>query len=253
MSIVIPSYETVRAGGARAMVTARCSQAIRQILEDETLYEYAARQPDARVMVGRAPVFAIALPGGCGNVVVRHSMRGGWAAKLSSDLFILPTRGLREVMNALRLRASGVSTPEVVAYVSYPVGGILRRSDVATREIPGGHDLSVVLRELKEPDHRRMALDAVAALLRSLTHAGAHHQDLNLKNILLTSGDGDGLQSHVIDIDRVRFSSPESPLVAKANLDRLLRSLAKWRDAGRLDFSPEEESHLRQHSVEVRS
>lgn len=253
MKIVIPPYQTVRAGTGRAMVTGDCAPAIRQILEKETLYEFAARQPDARVMTGRAPVFAIELPMGCGRVVVRHSMRGGLAAKVTQDLFILPTRGLRELMNSLRLRASGVSTPEVVAYVSYAVGGIFRRSDVATREIPDGHDLSTVLHELKEPDHRRMAFDAIAKLLKALSHAGAHHQDLNLKNILLTSGAGEGLDAHVLDIDRVRFSSPESPLVAKANLDRLLRSLRKWHDAGRIRFAPEDETFLRQHGSEVRS
>jgi hypothetical protein len=98
--------------------------------------------------------------------------------------------------------------------------------------------------------HRIMVLDAVAALLRHLTHAGAYHQDLNLKNILLTAGEGPGLDAHVLDVDRVRFSSPGSPLVAKANLDRLIRSLRKWRDNEGLPYSAEDEEHLRLKSVE---
>src|SRR5207237_10822525 len=99
----------------------------------EGLYEFAARQPDAVALIGRAPVFAVSLPGECGRVVVRHNMRGGWMAKISKDLFFLPTRGFRELIASLRLRASGVSTPEVVAYVSYPKNLVLRRSAVEKR------------------------------------------------------------------------------------------------------------------------
>lgn len=248
--IRIPSYERFEVNGARVVATANCAASIRQVLEAEKLYEYAARQPDATPLVGRAPVFAVNLPGECGRVVVRHNMRGGWAAKISSDLFVLPTRGYRELIASLRLRASGVSTPEVIAYVTYPMNLLLRRSDVATREIPDGHDLSVALAKVTDHVHRVMVLDAVVKLLRSLTQAGAHHQDLNLKNVLLTAGDGPDLDAHILDVDRVRFSSPGSPLVAKANLDRLIRSLRKWRDLYELPYSAEDEEYLRLRSVE---
>ena len=170
-------------------------------------------------------------------------------ARVSRDLFFLPTRGFRELIASLRLRASGVSTPEVVAYVSYPKTWLLRRSDVATREIRDGHDLSVALARITDRDHRVMVLDAIARLLRALTQAGAHHPDLNLKNVLLTAGQGEGLDAHVLDVDRVRFSSPGSPLVARANLDRLIRSLRKWRDDHALPYSAEDEEYLRLRSV----
>lgn len=250
IGITIPSYERFAVGGARVVATMTCAASIRDVLQRERLYEYAARQPDATPLVGRAPVFAINLPGSCGRVVVRHNMRGGWMAKINKDLFILPTRGFRELIASLRLRASGVSTPEVVAYVSYPLNWILRRSDVATREIVNGHDLSVALTKVTDHAHRVMVLDAVAKLLRSLTHAGAHHPDLNLKNVLVTAGEGEGLDAHVLDVDRVRFSSPGSPLVAKANLDRLIRSLRKWRDNFELPWSAEDEEYLRLRSGE---
>jgi tRNA A-37 threonylcarbamoyl transferase component Bud32 len=188
IGVTIPSYERFAVGGARVVATMSCAASIREVLERERLYEYAARQPDAVPLVGRAPVFAISLPGACGRVVVRHNMRGGWMAKINKDLFVLPTRGFRELIASLRLRASGVSTPEVVAYVSYPKNWILRRSDVATREIVNGHDLSVALTRVTDHAHRVMVLDAVVKLLRALTHAGAHHPDLNLKNVLLTAG-----------------------------------------------------------------
>jgi tRNA A-37 threonylcarbamoyl transferase component Bud32 len=250
IGITIPSYERFEVGAARVVAAQTCSASIRGVLEKERLYEYAARQPDAVPLAGRAPVFAVNLPGSCGRVVVRHNMRGGWMAKISSDVFLLPTRGFRELIASLRLRSSGVSTPEVLAYVSYPMNFVLRRSDVATREIPNGHDLSIALAKVTDHDHRVMVLDAVAKLLRSLTHAGAHHQDLNLKNVLLTAGEGPGLDAHVLDVDRVRFSSPGSPLVAKANLDRLIRSLRKWRDSHALPYSAEDEEYLRLRSIE---
>jgi hypothetical protein len=250
IGIRIPSYERFQVGDARVVATAACAGAIREVLEKERLYDYAARQPDAVALVGRAPVFAVDLPRECGRVVVRHNMRGGWMAKVSKDLFVFPTRGFRELIASLRLRASGVSTPEVVAYVSYPINLVLRRSDVATREIANGHDLSVALAKVTDHAHRVMVLDAIAKLLRSLTQAGAHHQDLNLKNVLLTAGDGPGLDAHLLDVDRVRFSSPGSPLVAKANLDRLIRSLRKWRDLHELPYSAEDEEYLRLRSIE---
>jgi len=249
VGLTIPSYERFEVNGARAIAAKSCAAGIRGVLEGERLYEYAERQPDAVPLVGRAPVFAVNLPG-CGRVVVRHNMRGGWMAKISSDLFLLPTRGYRELLASLRLRAGGVSTPEVLAYVSYPKNLMLRRSDVATREIANGHDLSVALAKVTDHDHRIMVLDAIVKLLPALTHAGAHHQDLNLKNILLTAGEGPGLDAHVLDVDRVRFSSPGSPLVAKANLDRLFRSLRKWRDLHELPYSAEDEEYLRLRSVE---
>lgn len=249
IALSIPSYERFEVNGARVVAAKNCSGGIREVLEREALYDYAARQPDAVPLVGRAPVFAVNLPG-CGRAVVRHNMRGGWMAKFSKDLFLLPTRGFRELLASLRLRASGVSTPEVLAYVSYPKNVLLRRADVATREIPNGHDLSVALAKITDHAHRVMVLDAVVGLLKALTHAGAHHQDLNLKNILLTAGEGPGLDAHVLDVDRVRFSSPASPLVTQANLDRLIRSLRKWRDLHELPFSAEDEEYLRLRSVE---
>ena len=248
--ITLPSYERFEVSGARVIASKKCSASLRSVLEREGLYEFAARQSDTIPLVGRTPVFAVNLPGDCGRVVVRHNMRGGWMGKVSKDLFLLPTRGFRELIASLRLRASGVSTPEVVAYVSYPTNIVLRRSDVATREIPNGHDLSVALAKVTDHDHRVMVLDAVVRLLKALTQAGAQHQDLNLKNILLTAGEGPGLDAHILDVDRVRFSSPGSPLVAKANLDRLIRSLRKWRDFHELPYSAEDEEYLRLRSAE---
>ncbi|HEX2721919.1 MAG TPA: lipopolysaccharide kinase InaA family protein [Gemmatimonadaceae bacterium] len=237
VAIGIPGYTRINANGARGHVVQRCHEAIESILADETLYDYALRQPDRQEYIGRAPAYAFALGEPCGRVVVRHAMRGGLLARSGSDLFFPPTRGLRELVNSLRLRRAGVPTPEVIAVVSYRAGAVLRRSDVATQEVAGSHDLAVVLREMGPSGDRDACLRAAGDLLGALTRAGAHHPDLNARNILLTWDSAHGAAAHILDIDRVRFHVPGDPMVARANLARLVRSLFKLRDKRELDVT----------------
>ena len=227
----LPGYAKIRVKDARGLVLETCHDVLETILGTDTLYSYAAIQPEVRRFPGRAPVYAISLPDGCGDIVVRHAMRGGALAGLDTDLFLPPTRGLRELVNSLRLRLSGVSTPEVVAFVTYRAGPLLRRGDVATREIPNGHDLSRVLSEIEPGDQRDACMRAVGLLLRDLARAGAHHPDLNLRNVLVTWDGVEGAKAHVLDVDRIRFHVPGDPMVARANRQRLERSIRKWRDS----------------------
>ena len=239
VSVSMPGYAKIRVKGARGLVVETCKSEMEQILGNETLYAYAARQTDARKFTGRATAYGISLGYGCGNVVVRHAMRGGLLGKTGSDLFLPPTRGLRELVNSLRLRLTGVPTPEVIAFVSYPAGQIFRRSDVATREIPDSHDLSVVLREMQDTEHRDACLNAAGKLLTQLARAGAHHPDLNARNVLIT-WETDGARAHVLDVDRIRFHLPGDPMVGRANLNRLQRSLRKLRERESLTVSDSE-------------
>lgn len=236
VTVSMPGYAKIRVKNARGLVVETCKAELEQILASETLYAYAGRQPDARQFKGRATAYGISLGFGCGNVVVRHAMRGGLLGKTGSDLFLPPTRGLRELVNSLRLRLSGVPTPEVVAFVSYPAGQIFRRSDVATREISDSHDLSVVLREMQDKEHRDACLKAAGKLLIQLARAGAHHPDLNARNVLIT-WESEGARAHVLDVDRIRFHLSGDPMVAEANLNRLKRSLQKLRERESLTVS----------------
>jgi hypothetical protein len=70
---------------------------------------------------------------------------------------------------------------------------------------------------------------AVAALIASMTMAGARHPDLNIKNILVTRHDGGAVYAQVIDVDRVWFDQPLHHRVTERNIHRLTRSLEKWR------------------------
>ena len=49
VALSIPSYERFEINGARAVVAKSCAASIRQVLEREALYDYAARQPDGVV------------------------------------------------------------------------------------------------------------------------------------------------------------------------------------------------------------
>ena len=235
MRISLPGYARLTSSRARGITLENCRLTIESILEAETIYDFAARQPDARKFKGRATVYAIELPNACGPAVVRRSMRGGWLSSLSTDLFLPPTRALRELVASLRLRSAGVATPEVIAFATYPVGTIFRRSDVVTREIRG-EDLGSLLASGPSEERRQVALETAAALVASLSLAGAHHSDLNVRNILV-SGD----VAYILDVDRIRFHVPGDPIVLQANIARLKRSLRKRRD---LDKLPIEESEI---------
>jgi hypothetical protein len=251
IAVSIPGYAKLKAGGARGLAIESCREPIEEILAKETLYEYAGRQPDARTFRGRAPAYAITLGGDCGRVVVRHAMRGGIIGRTGTDVFVAPTRGLRELVNSLRLRLAEVPTPEVVAIVSYRAGPLLRRSDVATREIPDSHDLAVVLKEMPRGDHRDACVQAAGRLLASLTRAGAHHPDLNARNILVEWDAATGARAHVLDVDRIRFHVPGDPMVSSANMERLERSLTKLRGLGEIAVEDSEIETIRKVSREA--
>lgn len=237
----MPGYARIQSPRARGIALEVCRPAIEAVLADETVYDFAARQPEARKFTGRATVYGIQL-GDCGDVVVRRSMRGGMLAALNRDLFLPPTRGLRELLTSMHLRALGVSTPEVVAFVVYPVGAVLRRGDVVTREVLGD-DLGSLLDARVAGERRSHALEAAGNLIGLLSRAGAHHPDLNLRNVLIDRSELP--QAWVLDVDRIRFHVPGDPIVLSANIERLERSLRKRRDLREIDITDEEISQLR--------
>jgi 3-deoxy-D-manno-octulosonic acid kinase len=241
----LPGYARISGNGVRGLAIESSRAGIEEILSAETLYDYAARQPGARTFRGRVPAYAITLPQEGGDVVIRHAVRGGALGKTGSDLFFPPTRALRELINSMRLRMAGVPTPEVVAFVTYRAGPLMRRSDVATRERKDAHDLSVVLKEIPTGEHRAQCLTATGRLLSVLARVGAHHPDLNARNVLISWDDAHGAQAHVLDVDRIRFHVPADPMVFKANFDRLERSLEKLRERENLPVTDEEIESIR--------
>ncbi len=183
-------------------------------------------------MKGRDTAWGTWLPNGP-EVVVRHSRHGGLLAPLTRDLFLAPTRAPRELEVALRLRDAGVRTPDVLAYAVYSAAGPLCRADVVTARVHGVA-LPAAWASAVDSRQRHAIADAVGALLGALRDAGAHHPDLNARNVLVAPT-GDELIAWVLDVDRVQFRRSSSDAAAR-NAGRLAHSLAQLRDEGTIDL-----------------
>ena len=225
--MTIPAgYERLLQAHAVAVARSDLIPAIRQALVGpdgarSTLYDFAARSAGARPLRGRGIAYATRLPGGP-RVVVRHNRHGGLFARLTGDRFVSPTRAPHELETSIALRARGIPTPEILAYVLYPPGAVLQRADVASAEVGAGRDLADVLgREAGE--QRKQALRATAALLSALADAGARHEDLNARNVLIA-----GDEAFVLDVDRVVLGLGREEAL-EGNLRRLTHSLRKSR------------------------
>ena len=158
------SHADLPAGGSGK--TFRCLAGIREALRQGTLYEYGARHPRARRLSGRGVAYAVPLGDDPDPVVIRHNRHGGALARLTRDLFLPPTRVEHELRTSEALRLAGVPTPPVLAVAVYRAGGLLRRSDVVTREIPDAHDLSSAI---MSPD-AAARLRAFVATAHLVTH-----------------------------------------------------------------------------------
>jgi hypothetical protein len=223
-----PDFVRVAVHGVHAVCAPAYEVAVRGALEHGTLYQFAESRPDARLLAGRAPVFAVPFPDAEHRVVVRHNHHGGAFARMTRDLFRAPGRAPLELAISERLRALGVPTPAVVAYAVYRAPFGLCRSDVVTSELPDSFDLSAALMS-DDAGLRERAWTAALELVRSLADARARHSDLNVKNVLLRRTAPVDLEAVVLDVDRVVFGGSFDS-ARDANLARLVRSARKWRD-----------------------
>lgn len=246
MSTAIPKdYNRFHAGPAHVIAHESCVEWAKSVLPLQSLYEWAASQPDRRDLGGRIPAYSVLIPGQERRVVVRHSHHGGLLGPLQGDLFFPPTRAPYELLVSHLLAGLGVRTPLVVAIAVYKAKWMLRRSDVVSLELPG-RDLGKALRDKPDADVRRGWVDSIAALIRSLTTIGAWHPDLNVGNVLLVESGGGAWDAYVLDIDRLQFAPPSDPTVRDANLDRLERSIRKLRARFGVGFDDAEMRQLRE-------
>lgn len=246
MSSAIPrDYSRFHAGNAHVIAHESCVDWAKSVLPEQSLYAWAASQPDRRDLGGRVPAYSVLLPGQERRVVVRHSHHGGLLGPLQGDLFLPPTRAPYELLVSHLLAGLGVRTPLVVAIAVYPAKRIFRRSDVVSLELPG-RDLGKALRDAPDADVRRGWLNSIAALIRALTNIGAWHPDLNVGNVLLVESGPSAWDAYVLDIDRLQFAPPSDPTVRDANLDRLERSIRKFRARFGVGFDDAEMRHLRE-------
>ena len=222
----------VRVGVAprEAIVRDREANDVRAVLTASTLHDWASRVHGANIYTGRAPAYGVALPGSGTRVVVRHARHGGLLAPLTGDRFAGSGRAPHELAMSTRLAAARVPTPAFVGYAVYPAGPGLSRIDVLVEEVPHARDLANMVRDAGMTS---ALIDATARLLAALARAGARHEDLNLKNVLIsraTLPDGGSAEptAWAIDVDRVSFGHPRVRTM-EANVARLARSARKWR------------------------
>ena len=218
-------YERIAAPGVEGASRAWLIETLTTALASGSLYDYARTHEARREMVGRGPVYAIAINDV--RVVVRHGRHGGLLAPFTRDLFIGETRAPYELDVSIRLRDGGVATPEVLAYATYRAGPGLRRVDVLTREITNAADLLTVLTPATPTAERDAIWTAVELLIENLTRVGALHADLNAKNVLIARAAGRRPLAYALDVDRVIWRRPGDQSVRRANWARLNRSARK--------------------------
>jgi hypothetical protein len=249
-----PPAGYVRVGVAprQAVVREREANDVRAVLTAATLHEWASRNANANLYTGRAPAYGVALPSSGTRVVVRHARHGGLLAPVTADLFAGAGRAPHELAMSSRLAAARVPTPAFVAYAVYPAAFGLSRIDVLVEEIAGARDLANVVRD---GGVTPSLIDATARLLAALARAGARHEDLNLKNVLISppvppNVDSGHSTAWAIDVDRVSFGHPRVRAM-EANLARLARSARKWRRGRDLPFADSDIAALTRRAREL--
>lgn len=221
-------YVSVRARHGSGIFEEAYARTLTSVLERATLHDWARSVPDVTIYRGRLPAYGVSLSAPCVRVVVRHATHGGWLAPITGDRFFGNGRALHEIQVSDALRARGVNTPRVIGFARYASTAFLSRLDVVSAEVPDARDLVASLASRR--DDRPTLLEATAGLLVALANAGAHHADLNLKNVLLT-GDPSSPVAVALDVDRVALGLAP-PIAMRRNLARLARSARKWRAGG---------------------
>ncbi len=156
-------------------------------------------------------------------MVLRHYWRGGLVARVSDDLHLFTgvrrSRPWREVALLSELVTRGLPVPEPVGARLTPRGPFYR-ADLLTRRIPHTRTFADWVRGEEGDDPAVWA--AVGRTIRRFHDAGAHHADLNVRNILLDQTN----RVWLIDWDKGRIGGRD-PARQGRILRRLRRSLAK--------------------------
>ena len=183
-------------------------------------------------VVGQAPGrgSALFLETAFGPAVLRHYLRGGWAARISRDRYLYTgldrSRPIAEFQMLAMLYKKGLPVPRPLA-AQCTRAGLFYSGDLMTRRL-----LDVVpLADLPDNQQSDPAMwIATGACIRHFHDHGLVHADLNARNILI-SGDG---RVYLIDFDRAKIRTGAQSLF-EANLRRLQRSLQKFLEAGPLE------------------
>lgn len=181
---------------------------------------WRSRQAVTGEAIGRGSAWYIEAPHG--PIVLRHYLRGGWAATFSRQSYfytgVSNSRPFREYHVLMELYAKGLPVPRPVAALCQH-HGVISTGAIMTACIPSTNTLADIL---SGGDAVEDIWTKVGRCIRKFHDAGLWHADLNARNILLDAN----LEVYLIDFDRARFN-PGKPVNGEGNLNRLKRSLQK--------------------------
>ncbi|MDI6761362.1 MAG: lipopolysaccharide kinase InaA family protein [Candidatus Brocadiaceae bacterium] len=199
--------------------------------------------PNLRTVRGRGEYPRIPLEGG-GTAIIRRVRHGGLWGKVAGDLLWGVGRPVRELINANKALERGVPTAEILGIrleaAGPPLSGPFYRAEVFSRELPETIDLLELLESsestLDVQQHRGEIIRAVALSVRAMHEAGLYHNDLHLKNILITREAP--FKAYIIDLDKSSLHESLSLNQKIKNLLRLDRSVEKFMTVGAYRNTP---------------
>jgi len=177
--------------------------------------------------IGRGSAWFIETPQG--PAVLRHYLRGGWAAKISRQGYFFTgvsrSRPFREYHLLEALYVKGLPVPRPLAALCQ-YHGVISTGAIMTARIASVTTLADILMGDSVFDG---VLASVGKCIRRFHDAGVWHADLNARNILLDAN----FRVYLIDFDRASYK-PGTPVNGAGNLDRLKRSLVKHWPAAKM-------------------
>ncbi|MEP6634474.1 MAG: 3-deoxy-D-manno-octulosonic acid kinase [Luteimonas sp.] len=174
-----------------------------------------------------------------GAAVLRHYLRGGWAARISRDRHLWrganTVRSFAEFRLLRELLKRGLPVPRPIA-ASYWRQGFTYRAAILLERLVGVRSLA----DRAAVAERDAPWEETGRMIARFHRAGLDHADLNAHNVLFDQA-GCGW---LIDFDRSTLRIPATPW-RERNLARLKRSLLKLRRVRTAEMIESDFSRLR--------
>ena len=172
--------------------------------------------------------------------IVREYWHGGMIGKIFKDFFCDGMRPVRELSVCEAASRGGIKTTEIVAIVKNKVFGPLYKFRLVTKEITESIDLIELLLHSGENrlfKQKKQIINELAKAVNDMHNVDIYHADLHLKNILVKSDPGGGVQVYIIDLDKSKQYEKIGFQRKMKNILRLDRSVVKLRRKNQELFS----------------
>ena len=172
--------------------------------------------------------------------IVREYWHGGMVGKIFKDFFCDGMRPVRELSVCEAASRGGIKTTEIVAIVKNKVFGPFYKFRLVTKEITESIDLIELLLHSGENrlfKQKKQIINELAKAVNDMHNVDIYHADLHLKNILVKSDHGGGVQVYIIDLDKSKQYEKIGFQRKMKNILRLDRSVVKLRRKNQELFS----------------